>query len=304
MAGITVISGPAIVTFNSAVYYTVGDIVVNGIRETWKPKVALGGTIDEILKAQYYDITFAPVEIADLTKMFPYAPTNVGTSIFGAACTIQTKAGQLYTFGRAGIRRAPRIKMSANAQPFGEMTIRATGKVATEWTTSAAFLVIASSAFADTSFDAALVSAPGYTAAYGASYTALDAIDGFDIAVEYSTSPIYADRYGLVDELLTGIDVSCTFTPASCTEAEWATLVAADGADAILPGESLGHVGTDLIISKGVGFLRVTIPDAGIANHGLVFGMGHRFGPLVFGNKHTWAVGVGVAPITIEVQSA
>ena len=312
MAGfnpVNYIAGPAIITFDSQVYYSQGDVMVKSRLETWNVNTSMHGQIDERLKSRAYEISFTPAgEIEGLTKYFPYAVGNIGASIFSAsdkALTIQTLAGQLYTFSRAAMIKMPSLTMGAGKTAFGDMTFLALLKTSTEATDAAAFLAIAATAFADTAFDETKITSPGYTAAYGTSpYAAMESVDGFTVEIGMGIKYDSVDRYGIVNARLTSLTASARFTPVGLTEAEWETLVLPDGATAVLPGQSLSKAGTDLVISKASTYLKCTIFKAGIKDHGLTFGEGPRLGELVFTSKRTWTAGVANPLFTIEVQSA
>lgn len=303
----TFIAGPAIVTYDSGVYYTKGGVTVRPRKETWNPTADMHGNLGERLKSRAYEISFTPVEAENLDKLYPYAVAAIGANIFpaeDAALTIQTLAGQLYTFTRAAMIKMPNLKLSANDQPFGEVTFLALLATSVAPTTDAAFLSIAGSAFSDTNFDETLVMSPGYTAAFGTSpYAAIESVDGFTVEINLGIKYDYVDNYGLIAARLTTIDVQARFVPTGLTEAQWSTLVAIDGASAVVPGASIGSAATSLIISKGAGYLSVTIPYAGIKEESLAFGEPPRLGELVFVSKRKFTTGVGAEPFTVEIES-
>jgi hypothetical protein len=303
------IAGPAIITFDSQTYYSQGDIAVKSRLETWNVNTSMHGQIDERLKSRAYEISFVPAgEIEALTKYYPYAVGDIGKSIFATsdkALTIQTLAGQLYTFSRAAMIKMPALNLSTGKTAFGDMTFLALLKTSTAPTDAAAFLTIGAQAFANTSFDESKITTPGYTAAYGLSpYAAMESVDGFAVEIGMGIKYDYVDRFGIINARLTSLTASAKFTPIGLTEAEWESLVLPDGATAVLPGESLAKSNTDLVISKGVGFLKVTINKAGIKEHALSFGEAPRLGELTFTAKRTWTAGAANALFTIEEQSA
>ena len=112
------------------------------------------------------------------------------------------------------------------------------------------------------------------------------------------------DRYGVIGARLTSLEPTARFTPVGLTEAQWDTLVNPDGAGAIVPGMRLGNAGTSLVISKGAGNLKVTIPKAGISDHGLAYGDAPRVGELLFTSNRGFTGGVADAVYTVEIQSA
>jgi len=305
----TLIAGPAIITHDSQVYYSQGDISVVAVLATWDVNTSMHGPIDRRLKSRAYDISFTPAgEVENFDKYFPYSGSNIGAGIFAAVdkdLVIQTLAGQKYTFARAAMTKMPGLNLGTGTTAFSDMSFRALLKGSAEATTADSFVALAASAFSDTSFDETKITSPGYTAAFGADpYDAIESMDGFRVEFALSFREHTVDRYGLVQMRLSGIQVTARFTPTGLTEAQWDALVIPDGADAVIPGQSLAKAGTDLVISEGAGSPKVTISKAGIETHGLVFGEAERFSELSFINKWTWTAGVLNAPFTVEIQSA
>jgi hypothetical protein len=307
----TFIAGPAIVTFDSGVYYTQGNITVRSRVETFNIETSMAGKIDERLKSKSYEISFTPcgqINATLLGKMFPYGVANVGAGIFGAVdktLVIHTLGGVVHTYSRAALTKSPGIRLSAGATAFTEMTFLALLKTSTEYSTEAAFSAVTAAALSDANFSEAQIFTPGYTAAYGTSpYAAMESQNGFQVDIGYEFTEGRVDRYGLVQMRLKSITAGARFTPIGLTEAQWDTLVLPDGSGAVLPGESLSKAGTDLVISKAATHLKVTIYDAGIKDHGLSFGDDPRLGELTFTSKRTWAVGVASNLFLIEIQAA
>lgn len=305
------IAGPAIVTYNSHTWYSEGDIAVRALMETWQPTASMHGPIDTRLKSRAYEVSFTPCGMIDatvITKTFPHAVANVGKSIFADSdltLVIQTLGGQKWTFARAGISKAPSLKFSAGSVIFsGPITFLCVLKTSTEPTTDGAFLAIAANAFADTNFAHTKVLSGRYTAAWGTTpLDAIDTVDGFQVDVEYGIQNHYVDRYGLIAAYLTGIQARVRFTPAGLTEAQWDAMVIPDGAAAILPGMSVANAGTDLVISAGSGYPKFTLYNAGIVDHGALFGGPGRLGEVAFACQRGWTVGVADAVYLLEIQS-
>ena len=305
----TLIAGPAIVTHDSQVYYSQGDITVQAQLQSWDVNTSMHGPIDKRLKSRAYDISFTPAgECEAFDKYFPYAATDIGAGVFAASdkdLVIQTLSGQKYTFMRAAMIKMPGLNLGTGATALTDMTFRALLDSSIEPTADDAFVKLEATAFSDATFDETKILSPGYTAAFGTDpYDEIESLDGFRIELALSFKEHNVDRYGLVQMHLTGIQATARFTPAGLTEAQWDAMVIPDGANAVIPGQSLAKAGTDLIISKGAGYPQVTISDAGIEGHGLAFGEAQRFSELTFINKWTWTAGALNAPFTVEIQAA
>lgn len=289
----TFIAGPAIVTYNGATYYSKGNIGLKINRETWDVLTSMHGRIDQRLKAISAEISFQPAgEVENLAKLFPYDAADIGASIFPAVdlpLVIWTLAGQKYTFARAALIKMPPLKLAATDTAFGEVTFLCLVKSNTAPTVEDAFVKIEVAAFADTTFSETTIKSPGYTAAYGTSFTAMESLNGFSVDLGMDIIRDYVDRIGLIGARLKSLTAAARFTPVGLTEALWHTLCVHDGAGALVPGESLSKSDTDLIIT-GTGLI-VTIHKAGIQADALNFGDDPRIGELVFTHKRTWTIG-------------
>ncbi len=302
------IAGPAIITYDSNVIYTKDDIGVNCARETWDVLTSRHGKIDTREKSLSAEISFVPCGmIANLTKFFPYAPADIGKSIFPAVdvpLVIHTLGGVKYTFGRGAVSKMPPLKLAATDTFFGGMSFLCLRKSAIDPVTADAFVKVESAAFTDASFDETKISSPGYTAAWGTSpYDVIESLDGFNVEIGMEIIRDYVDRFGCVGARLKSLSASARFTPVGLTEAQWATMLAMDGASAILPGQSVANAGTDLVITGGTSPLAVsvTIAKAGIASGGLAFGEKPRLGELQFASRQSWTAGVADDLFTFDV---
>ena len=305
---LTHIVGPAIVTFDSQTWYTEGDISVSIEQATWQPQSSRFGPLGQRIKSLPVGrVSFKPdgqVTSGRAAKAFPYTMANVGQSIMGSTLTIQTLAGQLYTFARAGVVTSPDLVLAADTTAFdGSMAFLCLGSASAEPTAANSFLTIASQAFADTSFAETTVLSPGYTAAYGTSpFDAMESLDGFRLSCPISISEISINRFGTIGAQLTGLGPAmCRFTPAGMSEANWKTLANLDGATVRLPGTNVGSGTTDLVIT-GTG-LTVTLPKCGVSACNLAFGAATaRLGELVFHSRPVFTTGVPAAALTISVS--
>ena len=305
----TYIKGPAIVTHDSQTYYSEGDIRVTDISESFDISSAVDGKIDERLKSAAWEIAFTPVgEVEAAAKYFPWNVDNIGENIFGATdltVAVQSKAGQLETWANGAVIRMPVVNLSAQVIPFAEMRILCLNKKDTDRTTEGAFMALTANAFSNTDFDETKILTPGYTAAYGGSpYAEMNSISGFVFDAGMVVRPEYVDRFGQIGATITGFNPTVRFTPTGLTMAQWDTLVAVDGANAVEVGASFAAAGgTDLIINKAAGNLKVTLFDAGIRTSGNIFGnTASRFSELLFIGKQTYSSGVRAARFQIEIE--
>ena len=300
-----IIPGPAIVTFGGHSFYSKGGIKLSLKRGTFTVDSDAWGQTDERLKNQMWEVSFRPVgQIGAAADLAPYFPTLalIGKSVFnpgGAGdvpLVIQTLAGQTITFARAALTKCPALKLAATDTMLADMTFTCLGKSATVLTDAAVQNALTATAFADTTFNGDSIITGRYTAAFGANpYDAMLAADGFTVNIEMKLSqPTEVDGFGIVDMSLEGITASATFAPANLTQAQHDTLLAFQGASAVLPGQSLAVAGTDLVISSSL--FVVTIKKAGPKDAEYEFQSGvHRFKGITFGSRRTWTAGVSNA---------
>lgn len=306
------IAGPAIVTFDSQVWYSEGDIEVDISQAEWEPQTSrFGGIGPRIQSLPVARVSFKPdgqVTAGRAAKAFPYGLADVGKSVFGAAdktLVIHTLAGQIYTFGKAALVGTPTLVLAADKTFFdGQLQFMCIGKTNVDPTTADAVLDITAGAFTDASFDETDVLTPGYTAAYGvgAGLTAMESLDGFRLECPIRVQELSVNRFGVVGAYLTGIGpATCRFTPAGMTESTWLTLVNWDGASVRLPGTATGAGTTDLVIT-GTG-LTVTLPKAGVQAGKLAYGVAkERLGEVVFHNRAVFTAGVPGSLLTIAAS--
>lgn len=305
------IVGPAILTFDSQVWYTEGDIECDIQQEEFDVSTSRYGIIDRRIKSlPVATVSFKPdgqVTTAKVGKAFPYTLASIGTSIFGAAdktLVIQTLAGTKFTFAKAGVLQSPGLHLSAAATAFdGSMQFMCIHKTNADPAVADNFLKIEATAYADITFDETKVITPGFSAAWGAGdYATMDSVDGFRISLPLSVSRKSVDRFGVIGAYLTGIGpATCRFTPAGLTEALWEALTNVDGTSIKVPGVSGSTGTTDLVIS-GTG-LSVTLPKANCVGGKLGFGTDkERIGEVMFHNRAVFTTGVPGSLLTITVS--
>lgn len=313
-----IIRGPAIVTFNSMVFYVRGDIRDSFKRETFTVEDDFHGIIG-VRSAGHgmRTITFQPAgELKTLAKYWPYGPSSlvagasaIGGSIFTGPLVIHTKAGKTYTYPKAGMARMPSLFLGTKKPIIGPMEFHVIGDYSTTPTDTDFFETIASSAFSDTSFDAAKIVYGLYSAALGsrsAPYNAIGAREGFTFEPTITLEQCLDDNVGVADELLTSVSWRCKFAPNNLTREQLDTLVQLQDTNVILPGEDVGRGpgGTpeDLVVS-GPG-LTATLHKAGIVSTDGGFGTKIDVnGEIEFANSMSFTTGVANALVTLTLAS-
>ncbi|GEM_PF-1905727 len=310
----TIIVSPAIVTWNGCSYYTKAGIKSEYKRETFTVESDTDGKIDERMKSQITEISFQPVGMiklggdSALAAFFPYSVSAIGKSIFtgltGAdlPLVIATKfggtgnLGQTITFPKAGVSKLPQLRLKPTDTLFGDMAFTCIGDATVQPNTASAWATLASTTFADTTFDETMIVTDSYSAAFGAApYNSMGSMAGFEMDIALETAQIAADDYGIADIILKGLTATAKFAPSNLTETQVQTLLAAQGSGYVFPGQSLAKTATDLVITgsgNGAKTLTATIHNAGPKEAGFMYNIDkHRLDAIGFTSKRTWTAG-------------
>ena len=294
----TILQGPAIVIFNGLAYYFKGGIKRSLKRSTFDVESDAAGFSDRRLKSTVVEISGTPAgqltTDAAFGKMFPYAVTDIGKSVFGnadAPLVIHTKAGQTITYARAAITKLPGLRLKPTDTLFGDITFTCLGKGAVQPTTAGSFNAIAAAAFADTTFDGDSIKTARYRVAWGgAPYDAMGSKAGFEIDIAMDLQSVEVDDFGVVDMVLKSMVATAKFAPSSLTEDQVNTLLGIQDADVVLPGQSLTKANRDLVISSDV--FSATLYKAGPVDGESTFGVGeHRHGDITWVSRRSWTAG-------------
>jgi len=306
------IHGPAIVVFDGVTYYFKAGLKGAIRRSRAKIEVDAFGQIAEVAKDCVVEFTGTPagaIRAGDLTGQMPYLPSQIGQSIFGTTDTplvVQTiNDGATITWQRGAISKYAPILLSATVGTIykGEMTFSCLMASDFEPASASAWKAITSSAFADTSFDAATVRMGQYVAAWGeeAPYNAMISEDGFLLRPNITTENILVDNYGVIDMALKTVTGTAQFKPANLTEGQVDALIALQGSGAMLTGQAIGDGGNDLVISSSL--LTATLKMAGAVDYELMYATGKlRMGEVAFGAATTFNNGAPNPILTFTVS--
>lgn len=276
-----IIRDAAVVIRDGMTFYPQSDIKAPFTRNTQETASDMFGNIGDTLESSERMISFTPVgEIRNLAKLYPYGPSSlvaacaVGSRVCGDSnipTVIHTRGGKTYTFPRTGIMTMCPMTLGPRATPFGEMSIVSLPPLDGALTDDDAQKTNASSAFSDTSFDAAKVLKLIYFGALGDRETPFDNIgarDGFKLTPFVETEAIPDDNIGIADYIITKVGCRLTFSPNNFTEDDYDAFLNFQGSDVILPGQYLGRgpagVAEDLILDSDA--LTATFHNVGIKN--------------------------------------
>jgi hypothetical protein len=314
-----VLKGPAIILYNSASFYTEGDIQVTTTLELQPVNVSAFGKVDDTVMDIKIEVTATPVGVwagggasavdflANAAILWPWLSSTPGTPIFPA-----TQAGEKtlviwtitdgakYTYQSAAITKMPSINASTQKIICGPCTwtcireLAASTNIIQAWTTADSLMVASSAAFTDATFATTDILRDSYTAAWGSvtGFTAIETLNGFSIDFGMDITPESCDGLGVYDYTLKGLTATCKFQPlAGPTPANLITAMKISTTGGAR-GMSLGGIqGADLVISGSVTPRpKFTLYKAQLTSAPMGFGMDQkRIGELTFEATRTFA---------------
>lgn len=222
----TILGGPALITWDSAVIYSEGDIELTASLETNERGSSIYGKMDEMVAGASVDISFTPCQITEtgLAKLWPYLSTTVGTRLFGATdkvLTIQTVDGKLITFHSAALTQMPSLNLNSKSNLVGPVKFSALHKNSAEWSDANSLYTVAASAWTTpgTLLDIKTMFNGLFSASWAASGAWANFVteDGFSIDFDAKFSNISTDAHGLVNVMFSGLDVLCKCKPIANT---------------------------------------------------------------------------------------
>lgn len=255
----TIVTGPAIVTYNSQTFHTKDNIALTLKLNTFEINSSIFSKVDERLDDVLVEVSFTPVGKPEaFTTLWPYQNPTADTSIFGATdkdLVIWTYAGKQITLKNAAVTKMPDIILSSTKTIIGSMTFSAIGQNNLAWTDAAKRSTIADAAFSDSSFAPADIVTQGYAVAWGSSspWDSIATEDGVVISSSVKTKPIKTDTDGIVDMIMDSVDVTAKFVPVGVSETQLIALLKMQGAS-VLRGASLATINTGAFSAIGSGF--------------------------------------------------
>lgn len=222
----TIERGPALITFDSATFYSKGDIAVTPVINTLEIQTSRFGKVDERHRTRMVTVEFELAgEWESLAVLFPYASTNIGASVFGATdkpLVINTVGGKKLTLPAAAVTRMPSIMASVSKTLLGR--VQFTGILAndTEPDDAGSYFVAANEAYpGDAGFSAAAIKTLAYASAWGASpFDAFHTEEGWQIDFDLKLKEDTADGLGVIDMMFDSLAVSARAVPVGPTQAQ------------------------------------------------------------------------------------
>ncbi len=302
----TIITGPAVIGFNSVTFYSEGDVTVETNIETFDIQSSRLGKIDERMKDPMFKVRFKVLgDITAFATLWPYGATITGASLFTGTdkvLTVQGVDGELWTFAAAALTKMPEITLSATKPIIGEVEFTCLRTNNTAWSATNSIVAITSGSFTDTTFPAeSLILTQPVTMAWGSSpWNAIQTEAGTVVNFNMELKPIETDTDGIVDYRFVKLEVSAKLKPVNTTDAQMLTALGIQGTSAAR-GRSLNSVGHDLVLTT-TGFV-VTLTKAAIKTSGAMFGATVlRNGEFGFVATRTISAGVASPLFTIATS--
>lgn len=256
----TILKSPGKLVHDTATIFSEGDITTEILTEHFPVETSAFGAADQRVKDRTIKIALTPKQWSDLAKLFPYATTQIGDTIFGAtdkAAVITPRNGAPLTIANAMPTKLPSILLSGTKPILGAMEF--TGLVAnsSDPATVASFLAFGTpeSAVALTTFDPTAIPNGLYSAVWN-NISDIRSETGFAIDFALGLEPETPDGEPTINFRVTSLEATCKFTPVSMTEANFLTLLSL--------GKGIGATPTksNLVITGGAaGMPIVTIAN-------------------------------------------
>lgn len=270
----TLYRGPAVVTRGGVTMYSHTDVQIDQVLSLFAIETSQDGHIDDRDENFEYEVSLVPAGVkAYSPQLVPFGSYAVGDSMLGAIdtpLTVQTKAGQLYTFGASCLFTPPDIILSAKKTLWGNCMFKCVRKNNTAWATANSILALTSNAFSG-SFDPATVITERYSAAWGGAspWSAFGTQDGWVIKQALSLDPVPTDGDGYADYTFDRLIVTAKAIPLGAAESDMVALLGIQGTGAGV-GRSRQSVANDLVISSAS--VTVTLNKAAPVKNGFMFG--------------------------------
>jgi hypothetical protein len=273
----TLKTGPAIVTFDSAVVYFKNGLRITETIETFPVTVDTIGKADERIRDRSVSIAGTPAgEWESLAMLYSHLALNIGDRLHGDdddALVVHAINGDRWTYHNAALKRMPNLKFAATETLMQECEWVARVKDNTEPTAANSIFTRDTAPFTDTSLSLAAIKTQPYALEWGADpWDSFATAEGIDVTFATRWQPLPLDGHGIVDEILEDIEVTASFKPLGLTQAQIDTKLAIQGAAGSAQGFSLNARGDDLNIVGTDVYVRLRGVTAKVM--GAEFGMG------------------------------
>jgi hypothetical protein len=296
----TIVRGPCKITYDSATFYSKGGVTLRMVNSTFDKETDAYGVVGKAKTDFQVIVEFEPVgEIEELTKLYPYGSSAIGSSIFGATdkTLVIVAADATYTMSNAAITQMPSIRCSANNTAFGPIQFTCLVSISGNPNSLSSYYAVGAGASIGTTFDPSkLITAP-YTATLGyGTPLAFYSEAGFEVAFDLALTPVVVDGIGTVSMALQNLGATITCIPTGVAENAFDTSFGSLDA-----GEDLGNLTLD-ISTTTVGGLNVDFGAVNIIDLEKRFSpTDNRLGTLTMAARRTFTTGSPNALFTVAV---
>lgn len=266
------------ITRGNLTIFTKDDVVVTTSVDTFEIETSAFGKVDERRVERKVEVSFTPAGMLggsgnSVASLFPYLTTKIGESIFGdsdISCVVADSKGRGITIKASAITKMPDLMLSATKTMLGSMTITGIQEDNSEWDGQFSIVSPTGAGFNEGAFDLEKILTQPYSLSHDLLGTNIGTLDGIDISLSMSTTPITTDAEGIVDYVFTKLDVQASFTPIGLPHSAIIDALQFQGAGA-RRGSSLNESSSDLVLAGLETGATVTLKSAAIKSSGLVF---------------------------------
>lgn len=301
--------GPAIVTYNSQVFYFKGGLTVTPRFDLFDIPTDAFGVIDQRVKQIVWEVTGTPVGkvSADmLTTLLPHTQCNPGVSAMPATdkalVITPLNSKEQLTLKSAFVFKQPSLELGATKSAFDQVTWYAIGTDAEAWSAANHMYTLADVAFADTSLSKSDIKTVPFTAVLGAvaaPWNLIQTKEGWKIDFDIGLNQEDVDDTGAFDWTYTGVaNVTLSCKPIGIKVADLLSLMLVQGTGA---ARGMSHTGfkADLVLSGGSGNITFTAKNVIITSPPHVYNAGDRVDTLTFKSVRSLTTGALDALYTI-----
>lgn len=290
MALPTLLCGPCKLVFGAATFYSQGDVQIKLVEDRYKIKVAGFRDLQERTKNRRYEISFTPAgEFRNLSVMWPYASSAIGTKVFANnALTIWSKDATYNKriYSNAAITKLPGIAAGTGGTILGSVTFTCIIKDGAVPGDSDAYVVQSTDTYPTEALDVSTILTPVFARSWGASpFDVLYVNESgvvFDFPINFFNHDI--DGLGTVNMSITGHEAMAKFTPMGLTEMAVRTAVGSNSVFGAAPTVN------DLIVA-GTG-VHLTLYSSQLRDENMAFGSGvNRIGEITAMATQTFSAG-------------
>jgi len=279
-----IVEGPAVVEFNSFLYYSEGNIVITQNFAPRRMRSSRFGPAGRRVTDKLFTVQFTPIGMMDNNRAsyFPFTAADLGKRLAPAVeqnLIIWDANGLKHSYPGACISQCPQLMLGVDKGPMGQMSISAMGSKTLADAAADAHYKIETASLAAHTLDWDKAPTPAYKVVFTLAgepdvETELDGINGFTFDWKPTLNPSKVNRYGTINFKLSDFDPVITFSPAYQTEQAMLDFRRIQGALGVALGGGLS-VGQSLSLlpaEDGAKGIQIDFPDFCIEDGSMIFG--------------------------------